>query len=90
LQNLKYAAYDLIPRLADYTVQRHWAGLRPGSPNGVPYIGKHPDIEGLYLNTGHFRNGIVLGLASAHLLTDIIVERSPILEPSRYALKIAI
>ncbi|MEK8020028.1 MAG: glycine oxidase ThiO [Candidatus Parabeggiatoa sp.] len=90
LQNLKYAAYDLIPRLADYTVQKHWAGLRPGSPNGVPYIGKHPDIEGLYLNTGHFRNGIVLGLASAHLLTDIIVERSPILEPSKYALKIAI
>jgi glycine oxidase len=89
LQNLKYAAYDLIPRLADYTVQKHWAGLRPGSPNGVPYIGKHPDIQGLYVNTGHFRNGIVLGLASAHLLTDIMVERSPILDPAMYALKIA-
>jgi glycine oxidase len=60
--------------------------LRPSSPNGVPYIGKHPSIEGLYLNTGHFRNGIVLGLASARLLVDIILERPPILEPSKYAL----
>lgn len=86
LQDLKYAAFELVPRLADYSVQKHWAGLRPSSPNGVPYIGKHPTIEGLYINAGHFRNGIVLGLASARLLTDIILERPPILEPSMYAL----
>lgn len=86
LQNLKYAALNLVPRLADYTVQKHWAGLRPGSPNGVPYICQHPTIEGLYINTGHFQNGIGLGLASARLLTDIILERTPILEPSMYAL----
>jgi len=89
LQELKYAAFDLIPRLADYMVQKHWAGLRPSSPNGVPYIGKHPTIEGLYLNTGHFRNGIVLGLASARLVTDIVLERQPILEPTEYALTAA-
>jgi len=85
-EDLKSAAFKLIPRLADYTVQKHWAGLRPSSPNGVPYIGKHSNIEGLYINTGHFRNGIVLGLASARLLADIILERAPILEPSNYAM----
>ncbi len=89
LQDLKYAAFDLIPRLADYRVQKHWAGLRPSSPNGVPYIGKHPTIEGLYFNTGHFRNGIVLGLASARLLTDMMLERPPILELAKYALTAA-
>jgi glycine oxidase len=86
LQDLKYAALDLIPRLADYTVQRHWAGLRPSAPNGIPYIGEHPTIKGLYLNAGHFRNGIVLGFASARLLADIILERPPIIDPSPYAL----
>jgi glycine oxidase len=89
LEELKYAAFELIPRLVDYSVQKHWAGLRPSSPNGVPYIGKHPTIEGLYINAGHFRNGIVLGLASARLLADIILERPPILEPSIYALTTA-
>ena len=86
LQDLKYAAFSLIPRLADYTVQKQWAGLRPSSPNGIPYISKHPTIEGLYINAGHFRNGIVLGLAAARLVTDIILGHPPILDPSSYAL----
>jgi len=86
LQDLKYVAFDLIPRLADYTVQKQWAGLRPGSPTGVPYIGQHPTIAGLYINTGHFRNGIVLGLASAQLLADIITGRPPIIDPIPYAI----
>ena len=86
LEELKYAAFNLIPRLTDYTVQKQWAGLRPAAPNGIPYLGKHPNIDGLYFNTGHFRNGVVLGLASARLLADIILKRSPILEPSMFAL----
>ncbi len=85
LEDLKYAAFHLVPRLTDYTVQKHWAGVRPGTPQGIPYIGKHPSIEGLFLNTGHFRNGIVLGLASARLLTDLMLGREPILDPTHFA-----
>ncbi len=86
LQNLKYSAITFVPRLADYRITHHWAGLRPSSPNGIPYICQHPNIEGLYINTGHFRNGVVLGLASARLMGDIILERSPILDPEPYKL----
>jgi len=86
LEDLKYAAFSLIPRLADYTVQKQWAGLRPASINGIPYIGEHPQIKGLYVNTGHFRNGIVLGLASARLISDIILGQNPILDTDAYAL----
>lgn len=85
-KNLKQMASSLIPRLADYSIQKQWAGLRPSSPQGIPYICRHPDIEGLYLNTGHFRNGIVLGLASACLLVDIMLERPPIVDPSKYSI----
>jgi len=84
-QDLKYFALSLVPRLADYIVSKQWVGLRPGSPCGIPYIGNHPEINGLYFNTGHFRNGVVTGLASAQLLADIIQNRSPILDPSPYA-----
>jgi len=87
LEDLKYFAFDLIPRLTDYTVKRHWAGLRPGTSQGIPYIGQHPNIEGLYFNAGHFRNGIVLGLASARLLADIMLARPPIIDPQLYALE---
>jgi glycine oxidase len=74
-----------FPVLRRCRVEAHWAGLRPSSPAGVPYIGPHPQIEGLFLNAGHFRNGIVLGPASAHLLADLVLQRRPILDPAPYA-----
>ncbi|MDX1698333.1 MAG: FAD-dependent oxidoreductase, partial [Thiohalobacterales bacterium] len=51
------------------------AGLRPGVPDGVPFIGPHPALEGLYVNTGHFRNGVVMAPGSAQLLTDLLLDR---------------
>ncbi len=77
-------ALRLIPALANFDIEHHWAGLRPGSPEGIPYIGAHPQIAGLYINSGHFRNGVVLGPASARLLADILLEREPILAPQAY------
>lgn len=85
-EDLKYFALGLVPRLAEYTVAKQWAGLRPGSPNGIPYIGTHPEIKGVYFNAGHFRNGVVMGWGAARLLTDLMVGRTPILDPTPYAL----
>lgn len=83
-EELRDAACRLIPRLADYPIERHWAGLRPGSPRGIPFIGGHPTISGLFVNAGHFRNGVVMGLASAHLLGDMVLGREPIVDPRPY------
>jgi len=74
-----------FPILKQFPIEAHWAGLRPSSPAGVPYIGRHPDIEGLFINAGHFRNGIVLGPASARLAADLVLGRAPILDPAPYA-----
>jgi glycine oxidase len=84
LEKLQRDATALIPALAQCTIEHHWAGLRPGSRGGVPYIGEHPHVDGLYVNTGHFRNGVVLGLASARLLADLLLGHSPILAPGAY------
>lgn len=78
------AAVELVPALADYPVERQWAGLRPGSPEGIPIIGEHPAVRGLFVNAGHFRNGVVLAPASARLLADLILQRPPILDPAPY------
>jgi glycine oxidase len=86
LQELRSAAMILVPAMADCEVEHQWAGLRPGSPLGIPFIGAHPDIEGLYINTGHYRNGIVMAPASARLLANIMLGASPILPPEPYAL----
>ena len=74
---LHQAAVALVPLLETLPVERQWAGLRPGTEKGIPYICQHNDVEGLYIHAGHFRNGIVLGPASAELMTDIILQREP-------------
>ena len=85
LDSLRATAVELLPALADAEVVRHWAGLRPGSPDGVPYIGEVPGFEGLWLNCGHFRNGLVLAPASCRLLADLMLGRTPTLDPAPYA-----
>ncbi len=85
-QRLYDFATELFPELNKYPVCQHWAGLRPGTPRGVPYIGFHPKIENLSINAGHFRNGLVMGPASAHLLADLLLNRLPIVDPTAYAL----
>jgi len=77
LEELHQSAVELIPSLSEMKVERQWAGLRPGTEKGIPYICKHDVIENLYVHAGHFRNGIVLGVASAELMTDIVLERTP-------------
>lgn len=89
LATLRAAGERLVPALADWPLEHQWAGLRPGSPHGIPYIGEVPGVAGLYLNTGHFRNGVVLGLASARLLADLMLGHEPIVPPAPYALRSA-
>jgi glycine oxidase len=80
------AAVEMFPLLNRTPIENHWAGLRPGSPNGVPYIGAHPNVEDLFFSAGHFRNGLVTGPASARLAADLMLGREPILDPAPYAL----
>jgi len=85
LESLKASAIELLPALADATPVGHWAGLRPGSPEGIPYIGEVPGWQGLWLNCGHYRNGLVLAPASCQLFADLLLGREPIIDPRPYA-----
>jgi len=80
-----------LPNLLEFGPVRQWAGLRPGTTDGVPYVSEHPEIKGLYINAGHFRNGVVLGLASARLLSGMILGQTGIvgLDIRPYAIPLA-
>jgi len=77
-------AIDLFPDLASCPISDHWSGLRPASPTGVPYVGLLPEYDNVYINAGHFRNGLVLAPASVHLLTAIICKQTLPLDPEPY------
>jgi len=65
-------AKKLLPSLRDMSLVQHWAGLRPASPNNIPTIGRHPKLDNLYLNSGHFRYGVTMAPASAEILLNEI------------------
>ena len=72
-QDLTSFAYELLPELEEHPVKKQWSALRPGTKREAPYICKHPKINGLYINSGHYRYGIVMSIASARIMTDLIV-----------------
>ncbi len=63
---------ELAPALANAQLADAWAGLRPGTPDHLPILGP-TDIRGLYIATGHYRNGILLAPATAKLLSRWIL-----------------
>lgn len=83
-EDLVASALEIVPALAHFPVEKHWAGLRPGSPDGTPFIGRHPEISNLYVNAGHYRNGVVLGPASAALLAATLLGLPPEVAPAAY------
>jgi len=84
---LHRSAVELFPLLEQAPMETHWSGLRPGAPSGIPYIGAYPGTTGLYVNAGHYRNGVVTAPASARLAADLLLGRAPIIDPAPYALE---
>ena len=84
---LMQKATQLVPALGDCEVVRQWAGLRPGVSDGIPFIGSHPAYDGLFINTGHFRNGVVMAPASARLLADLMLGRESFIDAGPYQLE---
>jgi len=81
-ESLYASALAMIPALDNVDLEAQWAGFRPGSPEGMPWIGAITDT--LWVNSGHFRNGVVLSPASSRLLCDLMMDRTPIVDPLPY------
>ena len=68
------AAIGLVPRLGELPIKATWAGFRPWAPDERPVIGPWPGLEGLFIATGHGRNGILLAPITARLMRELIVD----------------
>lgn len=71
-QEMRAKAEAMLPALKAYPILKHWSGLRPGTPKNIPIIGQHPQIENLYLNTGHFRYGVTMAPECAQRIADLL------------------
>jgi glycine oxidase len=76
-RTLLNALADMAPSLGRLTVERTWAGLRPGNRDGRPYIGASTQIPNLILATGHRRHGLQLSTGTALVVADLVLGRPP-------------
>lgn len=68
---LQAAAAKIVPALAQARIHETWAGLRPASPDNLPVIGA-TSTRGYFIAGGHYRNGILLAPATAHVVAQMV------------------
>ena len=72
IRELTEFACQLVPELAASEVERTWAGLRPGSLDGLPYMGPLPHLANAFVAAGHFRSGLYLSPAVAVVMSQLL------------------
>jgi glycine oxidase len=83
---LRAVADELLGAAArEAPLERSWAGLRPGSPDGAPTIGRLPAHDNVFVSAGHFRAGLHQSTGSAVLLADLVTGRHPSIDPAPFA-----
>ncbi len=86
LDSLNEFAIAKVPALATAERVAQWSGLRPMTFDGFPMIGRVPDIENLYVASGHHRSGIHLSLGTAICLADLICQKQPPVDLDAFAI----
>ncbi|WP_440109339.1 glycine oxidase ThiO [Paenibacillus sp. QZ-Y1] len=72
IQKLLTAATSWVPGIKEAHFIRAWTGIRPSTPDGLPYIGACESVPGLFAAFGHYRNGILLSAITGSLMADLI------------------
>ena len=80
-----------FPRFSesDFNGIQPWAGLRPVSPDGIPYLGKVAALPNLIAATGHAMMGVSLAPVSGRLVADLLAGDEPFrpldaMDPARF------
>jgi len=77
ISSLMTKAQKLVPEISSAEWEKAWAGIRPQTGDGLPYLGEHPAYHGLFIATGHFRNGILLSAITGEVVSDLAERKQP-------------
>lgn len=69
-------ATERFPVLFCAEIEHHWSGFRPASRSGKVVLKKSEKYDNLFINTGHFRNGLNMAPASADKITQLVNENT--------------
>jgi len=70
----------VMPQLAHEYIEHQWMGFRPGTPDGLPFLGPINEKPGLWVASGHYRNGVALAPITAEIMSKWILGEQPELD----------
>lgn len=73
VEQLRNAAVELVPSLADAPMTSVRTGLRPRGPDDLPMLGPSRAVPGLFYATAHYRNGVLLAPLTAQLIHELVL-----------------
>jgi len=82
VQSMLNALTRLLPGLGQASIERQWMGFRPGSADGLPFIGPVHERPGLWVASGHYRNGVALAPITAHIISRWMAGEPPEMDMS--------
>lgn len=85
IARLRAMADALLPALRDAPQINAWAGVRPSTPDGLPFLGSLPGKPNQFISAGHYRNGILLAPATAHVMAQLLSQQTPAIDLSAYS-----
>jgi glycine oxidase len=77
IAELTALARGLVPALVSARLEKTWAGLRPATFDGFPYLGRVPGLDNAFVAAGHFRSGLFLSPGTAMLMADLVRGQTP-------------
>ncbi len=80
VSRLLESTWRMMPGLKGADIAQQWMGFRPGTPDGMPYLGPVDEHPGLWVATGHYRNGVALAPGTAELMSRWIMGKPPQLD----------
>lgn len=86
VEGLLEFAIALAPRLAAARFDRCWSGFRPGTADGLPYLGAVPGLENAFIAAGHHRSGLTLSPATAVVMSQLIRGEQPTVDLAPFGL----
>jgi D-amino-acid dehydrogenase len=87
LDALERAAHEYLREPPQGARREEWYGWRPMTFDDLPILGRAPGCDNLWLATGHGMLGVSMSLVTAHLLTDLICGREPIIDSAPYSVQ---
>ncbi|MEO7262573.1 MAG: FAD-dependent oxidoreductase, partial [Jatrophihabitantaceae bacterium] len=86
VQRILRTVHAYLPALEPSETLQVWAGLRPCTPDSLPFLGRAPAYDNVLMAAGHGHNGMGLAPVGGQLIAQILEGSQPVMDAAPFRL----